>query len=205
MKKGFLLGIDAGSSLCKAALFDETGTLCGLARERTPLSRPQPNQCEMDPEQSWNAVLKVICEVITTSNIDPSEVRGIGISAAMVGAWFLDETGAALRPGINWEDSRSQSFSTPWRRKIQTSCRRFSLSSGSRAATGLHPASDGMVSSRTSPSFLNAPHTSSATRTSSAIAPHPAPSPPTAAKPPSSPATPRARSRSDDMIAPVRA
>ncbi|SNY90207.1 xylulokinase [Cohaesibacter sp. ES.047] len=107
--KGYLLGIDAGSSLCKAALFDETGALCGLARQRTPLSRPQPSWCEMDPEQSWNAVLKVIRDVVADAGIDATEIRGIGLSAAMIGAWFLDEVGNVLRPGINWEDSRSQS------------------------------------------------------------------------------------------------
>ena len=108
-RQGYLLGIDAGSSLCKAALFDSDFRLIAVARERTPLSRPHPGWSEVDPDRAWTAVVSVIREVVAKAGVAPSEIRGIGLSAAMVGAWFLDADGKVLRPGINWEDSRSQS------------------------------------------------------------------------------------------------
>ncbi len=107
-KGGYLLGIDAGSSLCKAALFDAEHRLIAVARERTPLSRPHPGWSEADPDRAWAAVVTVIRDVVSKAGIAASEIRGIGLSAAMVGAWFLDGDGTVLRPGINWEDSRSQ-------------------------------------------------------------------------------------------------
>ena len=46
----YLLGIDAGSSITKAALFDLEGTELARAAERVELRRPPPGWCEVDPD-----------------------------------------------------------------------------------------------------------------------------------------------------------
>lgn len=102
------LGLDAGSSVTKAALFDREGRLVGNASRRVTQRRPHPGWCELDPEEAWKAAASVIREVLATTGVAPSEIGGLGISAAMVGAWVVDEKGRALRPGILWEDSRAQ-------------------------------------------------------------------------------------------------
>ncbi|MDO6963374.1 xylulokinase [Rhizobium alvei] len=104
----YYVGLDAGSSICKAAIFDRDGRQLSEAARRTPLSRPNRGWSELDPDTSWNATLAVIAEAVASSGIDPAEIGGIGLSAAMVGAWIVDGDGMALRPGIIWEDSRSQ-------------------------------------------------------------------------------------------------
>lgn len=106
----YFIGLDAGSTLCKAAVFDLAGRQFSEAKRRTPMSRPHAGWCELDPEICWHAVLEVISEAVDTCGIPPSDIGGIGISAAMVGAWVVDAAGNALRPGINWEDSRSQTI-----------------------------------------------------------------------------------------------
>jgi sugar (pentulose or hexulose) kinase len=103
------LGIDAGSSVLKAGLFDAKGALVALANRPTPRSHPQAGWVEMDAEANLTALDDVIKELVAASP-DPTAIAGIGLSAAMVGAWLLDAEGAVLRPGINWEDSRSQSL-----------------------------------------------------------------------------------------------
>lgn len=105
---GYLLGIDAGSSLCKAAIFNPGGRLVAVATRRTTLQRPKPGWSELDPGDAWEATVAVIREVVEKAEIDPRRVLGIGLSAAMVGAWVLDANGEPLRPGIIWEDCRSQ-------------------------------------------------------------------------------------------------
>jgi sugar (pentulose or hexulose) kinase len=110
MTERFLLGIDAGSSVCKAAIFDLEGRQKAIASCRTPLSRPTRGAVELDPELAWNATVSVIRDVVADSGIDTGKIEGIGLSAAMVGAWLVDANGKALRPGINWEDSRSQTI-----------------------------------------------------------------------------------------------
>lgn len=99
------LGIDAGSSVLKAAVFDATGRQVSVASARTPLQRPHPGWVEADPQTCLNALDVVIAEAVKGQE---SAIQAIGISGAMVGAWLMDSQGQALRAGINWEDSRSQ-------------------------------------------------------------------------------------------------
>lgn len=104
----YLLGIDAGSTLTKAALFDLDGVELARAGERVELSRPRTGWVEVDPDAAWAATVSAVRAAVAKAGINAGEIAAIGISAAMVGAWLVDAKGRALRPGINWEDSRSQ-------------------------------------------------------------------------------------------------
>jgi len=103
------LGIDAGSSVLKAALFDRQGETLAVASRRTPLERPQPGWVEADPQACIDALDAVLAEVAAASG-RPENIKAIGVTGAMVGLWLVDRHGTALRAGINWEDSRSQSL-----------------------------------------------------------------------------------------------
>lgn len=107
-KPTYLLGVDAGTSRCKAAVFDGEGREIATASRPTLLQRPHPGWSELNPEEAWSATVTVIREAVEKAGVDPASVRAVGLSAAMVGAWVLDANGAPLRPGIVWEDSRSQ-------------------------------------------------------------------------------------------------
>jgi sugar (pentulose or hexulose) kinase len=102
------LGLDAGSSVTKAALFDEQGRQLAVADRRVRLLRPRPGWAEVDPDEAWSAAVAVIRQVVAEAGVDPGDVAGVGLSAAMVGAWVVDADGNALRPGVNWEDCRAQ-------------------------------------------------------------------------------------------------
>ena len=106
----FFLGIDAGSSVTKAALFDRLGNEVARGFQRTELKRPQPGWCETDPGAAWDAAKTAIRIALREASLDGGDIAAIGISAAMVGAWLADAKGNALRPGINWEDSRAQAM-----------------------------------------------------------------------------------------------
>lgn len=103
------LGIDAGSTMLKAALFDAAGELHTIAKRRTPLERVHSGWVEALPDRCLAALDEVIAEIVQACE-NPSAISALGISGAMVGAWLLDAQGRVLRPGINWEDSRSQSI-----------------------------------------------------------------------------------------------
>ncbi|WP_375688276.1 FGGY-family carbohydrate kinase [Pseudooceanicola sp. LIPI14-2-Ac024] len=104
----YVLGLDAGSSVVKAACFDTDGTMIAVATRRTPLRRPGDGRVEADPELCWSATCAVLRDVVAKAGVAPGEITGLGLTAAMVGLWLLDRDGAPVRPGINWEDSRSQ-------------------------------------------------------------------------------------------------
>ena len=102
----FFLGIDIGTSVTKAVLFD--GAFCDVASAHRPthVDRPFAGWCEIDPEAVWRNVTE-ICREITTGR-DSRDIAAIGICGTMVGAWVVDADGTALRHGITWEDSRTQ-------------------------------------------------------------------------------------------------
>ena len=56
------LGLDIGTSGCKAAVFDGEGRLLALAYREYPTLSPQPGWAELDPEQVAGACFAVIKE-----------------------------------------------------------------------------------------------------------------------------------------------
>lgn len=99
------LGVDAGSSVFKAALFTADGTLLAVASEPTPLTRGNAT-VEADPERAWAAAVRVLRQMVGAA-APHGRIVAMGLAGAMVGAWVVDAQGRTLRAGINWEDSRA--------------------------------------------------------------------------------------------------
>jgi sugar (pentulose or hexulose) kinase len=99
------LGVDAGSSVCKAALFDREGRLVSVAAEPTPLMRFNA-RVEADPDMAWAAAVSVLRQMVAAA-VGEGQIVAMGLAGAMVGAWVVDAKGQTLRAGINWEDSRA--------------------------------------------------------------------------------------------------
>lgn len=106
----YLLGIDAGTSITKAAVFDLNGKMLAAAARRVKLSRPQPKWSETDMEQAWNTAVRVIRSTLDKASVDSAEIAAVGVSGVMVGAWIIDRKGHPVRPAILWDDCRTQ----PW-------------------------------------------------------------------------------------------
>ncbi|MBX9463688.1 MAG: hypothetical protein KL840_12155 [Aquamicrobium sp.] len=97
MSDHLYIGLDAGTSLTKAAIFDLAGNQLAEAQHRTTVLRPHPGWSELDPAEAWKAALDVLGRVVRESGVDASRIRGIGLTAAMVGAWLVDADGQAVR------------------------------------------------------------------------------------------------------------
>lgn len=105
----YLVGIDIGTSGTKTLLIDESGKKIASATDTYPLSTPKPLWAEQDPEDWWQATISTIRKVIKESGVEPSEIRGVGLSGQMHGAVFLDEHNKVIRPCILWCDQRTGS------------------------------------------------------------------------------------------------
>lgn len=99
-----LLGIDIGTSGCKATAYDMEGAVRGTGYVAYPLDRPVPGHVEQDAERWWEAVVSATRAAVAT--VDTAEVRAIGLSStnALV---LVDEDGRVLRPAIMQLDRRS--------------------------------------------------------------------------------------------------
>lgn len=102
------LGLDIGSSVAKAALYD--ADMAERATSALPVAqdRSRAGLVEYDPLAVQTSVAALIRDVAARARTTPSAITAVGISAAMVGGVLVDIRNRPLRPGINWEDARAQ-------------------------------------------------------------------------------------------------
>ncbi len=102
----FLLGIDLGTSSVKAALI-EADTLCvaASAAHEYPVHHPQPGYAEQAPEEWWRALVHAVRTAV--KDIDPTQIKCIGLSGQMHGLVCLGLNQELLHPAIIWADART--------------------------------------------------------------------------------------------------
>jgi len=130
----YLLGIDIGTSGTKGVLMDREGKIFTRAGREYSIDIPQPGWAEQDPKMWWEATTRVIREVLKKSEVNPQQIRGIGLSGQMHGTVFLDKNLQPFRPAIIWADQRSSSQCESIYRKIGKE--RLAELTGSPIATG---------------------------------------------------------------------
>ena len=101
------LGIDVGTSGTKTLAVREDGEILASANAEYPLSSPRPGWSEQDPADWWDAAAHTVRKVLTSANIAPGSVGGIGLSGQMHGSVFLDSAGEVIRPALLWNDQRT--------------------------------------------------------------------------------------------------
>ena len=72
-----LLGIDVGTTGCKAVAFDLSGRQIALAYRDYPLVQPQPGWCELDTGNLWDRIAETIRQVNAGCSGDPVQAVGV--------------------------------------------------------------------------------------------------------------------------------
>ncbi|MBF6598705.1 MAG: carbohydrate kinase [Fermentimonas sp.] len=107
----YLLGYDIGSSSVKAALVEaNTGKIVAsdfFPKVEMPMHAEKAGWAEQDPEMWWSNLKLANESVLRLSNIDPKDIKAIGISWQMHGLVMVDRNKKVLRPSIIWCDSRA--------------------------------------------------------------------------------------------------
>lgn len=111
---GYLLGIDNGGTITKAAIYDPTGKEVAVASCKTKLLMPKPGFTERDMNELWEANAYVIREVVTGSGIDPKAIKGIGVTGHGNGLYLVDTEGRPVCNGIISTDTRAKDFVINW-------------------------------------------------------------------------------------------
>lgn len=117
MKKEFLLGIDAGTSLVKAVIFDVEGKEVALSRKKIAIETPRPGWAEQDMDRVWEAVKETIIESVRKAKISPSSIAAIGVAGQGDGCRLLDKNFKPVRPSILWLDGRAGEIVTQWKKE----------------------------------------------------------------------------------------
>jgi xylulokinase len=103
-----VLGLDIGTSACKAVLVAESGELVAEASHAYPTQRPQPLWSEQNPSDWYAAAIASVRELMQRAAILPRQVLAIGLTGQMHGLVLLDARGEPLRPAILWNDQRTE-------------------------------------------------------------------------------------------------
>lgn len=100
-----LLGIDIGTSGCKALLIDANGAVLASRTETYGLSQPRPGWTEQDPQLWVDGARKAVANVVASK--PGIEIAAIGLSGQMHGLTPLDAQHKVLRPALLWNDQRN--------------------------------------------------------------------------------------------------
>ncbi|MBN9119429.1 MAG: ROK family protein [Planctomycetes bacterium] len=94
MSTGYWLGVDLGGTKILAGLFDDELKL--LARSK------QPTAAESGPSGVVANIAKAVDAVVREANVDPAQVRGMGIG--IPGQIELGTTRVKFAPNLDWRD-----------------------------------------------------------------------------------------------------
>ena len=92
----YLLGLDAGNTVIKAVLFDLSGNEIAKHALDGQSSTPEPGHVERDLSELWGNACQAIRSCIDQSQIEASDIVGIGCAGHGNGLYLLDKEDAPL-------------------------------------------------------------------------------------------------------------
>jgi xylulokinase len=105
------LGIDVGTTGCKAVAFDDGGRAIASSYREYPLHFPKPGWIELDSERVMASCRDVIREVGARTRKDP--VRAFAIASQGEAVTPIDKKGRSLHHGVVTFDARTAPL-VPW-------------------------------------------------------------------------------------------
>ncbi|MBB4687837.1 FGGY-family carbohydrate kinase [Amycolatopsis jiangsuensis] len=106
-----IVGVDIGTSLTKAVVFDEDGSSIASACTPSEVHHLPGGRVEQDLDHVVATVATVVREVAATL---PEPVSALALTGQGDGLWLRDEAGAAVHRAISWLDGRANSVLAEW-------------------------------------------------------------------------------------------
>jgi len=111
-----LLGIDVGTTGCKAGIFSESGEMLALAYREYDPRNPRPDWAELDAAEVWTKVKQTISAVTQTPGITP--IQALAVSTMGEAMVPVSKEREILGPSILIYDSRGQAYTQDLRRVL---------------------------------------------------------------------------------------
>jgi len=100
-----LIGLDVGTTGCKAIVFDATGRILSQASREYSILTPQPNWAEQDAEWVWTLAWEALREAVSKNSGESP--RALALSVQGEAVIPVDTEGRALRHAILGMDTRT--------------------------------------------------------------------------------------------------
>ena len=105
------LGVDAGTSVVKAVVFDDDGSALAVAGRPLGLAHGPGGSVEQDVEEVLAGIEAVTAEVLAQVDGPPESVAVTGQGD---GCWITDAEHRAVRPALSWMDGRAAELLAGW-------------------------------------------------------------------------------------------
>ncbi len=105
MSDSLLLGIDVGTTGCRACLIESTGDTIAQAAVGHPTSRDGPGRAEQNPEDWWRACCHAIRSIAARHKLD--RVRAVAVCGQSTPLLPVARNGRPLRDAVIWQDTRA--------------------------------------------------------------------------------------------------
>lgn len=102
------VGIDAGTTGAKAALFDARGTELGSGYSDYPCLHPHPGWVEQDVDEVWRGICRASRMARAAAGVADDAIRCVGLSSQRGTFILLDAHERPLAPAVLWNDSRAK-------------------------------------------------------------------------------------------------
>jgi glycerol kinase len=104
----YILSLDQGTTSSRAILFDEAGTIAGVAQHEFRQIYPETGWVEHDPYEILTSQLSSAVEVMGKAGVRPRDVEALGITNQRETTIVWDrETGKPVYNAIVWQDRRT--------------------------------------------------------------------------------------------------
>jgi L-xylulokinase len=110
----YLLGIDNGGTVTKAALYDLDGRERAVASVKSDMVFPRPGHAEKDVDTLWAANARVIREALVKAGATGKDVAAAAVTGHGNGAYLTTADGRPAWNGINSADSRAAAYVERW-------------------------------------------------------------------------------------------
>lgn len=104
----FIIALDQGTTSSRAVLFDEKGSIVGIAQQEFTQIFPQSGWVEHDANEIWDTQSGVLQKVISDNGVDAKSIVAIGITNQRETTVIWDrQTGDPIYNAIVWQDKRT--------------------------------------------------------------------------------------------------
>lgn len=112
--KPYLIGLDNGGTVIKAALFDSAGTELAVSSRQTPILTPRPGYVERDMGVMWSMNCECIRDVLGRACVRSGDIAGIAVCGHGKGLYAWGRDGRPVRNGIASTDNRAWEYPQKW-------------------------------------------------------------------------------------------
>ena len=108
------LGIDAGTSVVKAAIFDQNGDALAVQGRSIPLMHDRGG-VRGAVEQDFDVILATMSAVVSDAIREAGQApESVALTGQGDGCWITDEKFHPVRPALSWLDGRAGSLVDDW-------------------------------------------------------------------------------------------